>query len=86
MLACSLLFGPFLRQCHSSSLVESRTSLEEDGFSSQLRPAVLLEAGAHMDVLKSKADFSSGIIACTAKQIDTLVGANVMLGLAAGVQ
>lgn len=27
-----------------------------------------------------------GIIACTAQSINTLIGANVMLGLAAGVQ
>jgi MFS family permease len=30
--------------------------------------------------------FIGGIIACTAGTINTLVGANVMLGLAAGVQ
>jgi hypothetical protein len=29
---------------------------------------------------------ATGIIACTAQSINTLIGANVLLGLAAGVQ
>lgn len=82
--------GPFHRPSPSSYLAASATSSDDVGSSLPLLLVGSLEVRDTFLPVPASCQPNlicvTGIIAGTAQHINTLVGANVMLGLAAGVQ